>query len=67
MKEWDLILANPTGYGTGTDPTYPTYVAIMGTVFDVSGNTAYFSKNPYNGRDMLSDLEPPSPPHTQGQ
>lgn len=33
----------------GTDSTYPTYVAIMGTVFDVSGNTAYAPKNPYNG------------------
>lgn len=53
MKKCDLILANSTGCGTGTDPTYPTYVAIMGTVFDVSGNTAYSPKNPYNGRDML--------------
>lgn len=33
----------------GTDSSYPTYVAIMGTVFDVSGNTAYSPKNPYNG------------------
>ena len=33
----------------GTDSSYPTYVAIMGTVFDVSGNTAYSPRNPYNG------------------
>ena len=33
----------------GTDSSYPTYVAIMGTVFDVSGNAAYSPKNPYNG------------------
>ena len=33
----------------GTDSTHPTFVAIMGTVFDVSGNTAYAPKNPYNG------------------
>ena len=24
----------------------------MGTVFDVSGNTAYSPKNPYNGTDL---------------
>lgn len=34
---------------SGTNSSYPTYVAIMGTVFDVSGNTAYSPKNPYNG------------------
>ena len=42
-------MANLAGYGAGTDSSYPTYVAIMGTVFDVSGNTAYSPKNSYNG------------------
>ena len=44
-------------YGTGTDSSYPTYVAIMGTVFDVSGNPAYSPKNSYNGTDMPFRLE----------
>ena len=30
----------------------------MGTVFDVSGNTAYSPKNPYNGIDMQIHFEP---------
>lgn len=30
----------------------------MGTVFDVSGNTAYSPKNPYNGTDMSFHVEP---------
>ncbi|KAL9124101.1 MAG: hypothetical protein Q9175_008262 [Cornicularia normoerica] len=43
----------------GTDTSYPTYVAIMGTVFDVSGNTAYSPKNPYSvfaGKDASRAL-----------
>lgn len=47
--------------GTGTDSSYPTYVAIMGTVFDVSGNSAYSPKNPYNGTELRTSnpVEPP--------
>ena len=33
----------------GTDSAYPTYVAIKGTVFDVSGNAAYAPKASYHG------------------
>ena len=54
----DLIVANWSTHGTGTDSSYPTYVAIMGTVFDVSGNTAYSPKNPYNGTDMPIHFQP---------
>lgn len=32
----------------GSDPSYPTYVAVKGTVFDVSGNTAYAPKGSYH-------------------
>ncbi|KAL8942302.1 MAG: hypothetical protein Q9211_001448 [Gyalolechia sp. 1 TL-2023] len=32
----------------GLSPSYPTYVAIKGTVFDVSGNTAYAPKGAYH-------------------
>lgn len=35
----------------------------MGTVFDVSGNTAYSPKNPYNGTDLPFRLEPLRPLH----
>ncbi|KAI9877574.1 MAG: hypothetical protein M1830_003531 [Pleopsidium flavum] len=38
----------------GTDPAHPTYVAIKGRVFDVSGNAAYGSKGQYHG--MVSRL-----------
>ncbi|MCJ1273599.1 hypothetical protein MMC21_001392 [Puttea exsequens] len=31
----------------GTDPKYPTYVAVMGTIFDVSGNSSYAPKGSY--------------------
>lgn len=34
----------------GTDTSKPTYVAIKGTVFDVSGNASYESKGPYHGK-----------------
>jgi hypothetical protein len=33
----------------GTNPDYPTYVAIKGTVFDVSGNKAYGPEGSYKG------------------
>lgn len=33
----------------GTDPNLPTYVAIKGRVFDVSGNAAYALKGQYHG------------------
>jgi hypothetical protein len=35
---------------TGTNPDYPTYVAIKGTVFDVSGNKAYGPEGSYKGK-----------------
>ncbi len=34
---------------TGTNPDKPTYVAIKGTVFDVSKNSAYGEKGQYHG------------------
>jgi membrane-associated progesterone receptor component len=34
----------------GTDSSKPTYVAIKGTVFDVSGNAAYGVKGQYHGK-----------------
>ncbi|KIV78605.1 hypothetical protein, variant 1 [Exophiala sideris] len=42
----------------GTNPDKPTYVAIKGTVFDVSKNTAYGEKGSYRGahRPVLSSL-----------
>ena len=43
----------------GSDPAHPTYVAIMGTVFDVTGNTAYAPGASYNGSCNLR-----SPTHT---
>ncbi|KAL8859374.1 MAG: hypothetical protein Q9178_004052 [Gyalolechia marmorata] len=47
-------------------PSYPTYVAIKGTIFDVSGNTAYAPGGSYHvfaGKDpsralALSSLKP---------
>ena len=45
----------------GSDPTHPTCVGIMGTVFDVSGNPAYAPGASYNGscslRQRTYDLE----------
>jgi len=38
----------------GTNPDYPTYVAIKGTVFDVSGNKAYGPEGSYKGKSPLS-------------
>ncbi|KAL8771103.1 MAG: hypothetical protein Q9209_003274 [Squamulea sp. 1 TL-2023] len=43
----------------GTTPSYPTYVAIKGTVFDVSGNTAYAPEGSYHifaGKDASRAL-----------
>ena len=38
---------------TGTDPKYPTYVAVMGTIFDVSGNSSYAPKGSYCGNNPI--------------
>jgi hypothetical protein len=35
---------------TGTNPDYPTYVAIKGTIFDVTGNKAYGPEGSYKGK-----------------
>lgn len=42
----------------GNSSSYPTYVAIKGTVFDVSGNSAYGPNGSYHG---TSDASAPSP------
>lgn len=34
----------------GNSPSYPIYVAIMGKVFDVSGNTAYAPEGAYHSK-----------------
>ena len=34
---------------SGTNADYPTYVAIKGTVFDVTGNKAYGPEGSYKG------------------
>lgn len=36
----------------GTNEDYPTYVAIKGTVFDVSANKAYAPKASYHGTSL---------------
>ena len=46
-------------YKIGTNPDYPTYVAIKGTVFDVTGNKAYGPEGSYKG--MSKDDVPHSP------
>ena len=38
-----------TSETTGTNSDYPTYVAIKGTVFDVTGNKAYGPEGSYKG------------------
>ena len=43
----------------GTSSEHPTYVAIKGTVFDVSGNSAYAPKGGYHGeRGQPARLNP---------
>jgi hypothetical protein len=39
---------------TGTNPDYPTYVAIKGTVFDVTGNKAYGPEGSYKGKPRVA-------------
>lgn len=41
----------------GNSSTYPTYVAIKGTIFDVSGNSAYGPNGSYHGTSAA-----PAPP-----
>ena len=55
---WSLISSgNAHAYGshihTGTNPEYPTYVAIKGKVFDVTGNSAYAPRGSYHGTASL--------------
>ena len=48
-----------TRFCTGNNPDYPTYVAIKGTVFDVSGNKAYGPDGSYKGKsspDQIPDM-----------
>lgn len=44
----NLHSADVTGPGTSSE--HPTYVAIKGTVFDVSGNSAYAPNGAYHGK-----------------
>ena len=37
----------------GTNEGHPTYVAIKGTVFDVSANKAYAPKGSYHGMSVI--------------
>ncbi len=41
---------------TGTTPDHPTYVAIKGSVFDVTGNPAYAPGGAYHGKERSSLL-----------
>jgi hypothetical protein len=52
-----MVRLNP-----GTDPSRPTYVAIKGTIFDVSKNAAYAPGGQYHGKHIL-----PSPPISSSQ
>lgn len=62
----DVISLEELSQCDGTDPSKPTYVAIKGTVFDVSKNAAYAEKGQYHvfaGKDpsralALSSLKP---------
>jgi hypothetical protein len=38
----------------GTNPDYPTYVAIKGTIFDVTGNKAYGPEGSYKGKRSVT-------------
>jgi len=53
-KQWTGLLRPST---TGSEPNLPTYVAIKGRVFDVSGNAAYAPKGQYHG--MKTPFLPP--------
>lgn len=44
----------------GSNPDYPTYVAIKGTIFDVSGNKAYGPDGSYKGEFSVSSMSFPS-------
>jgi len=44
----DLITVEELSKSDGTDPNRPTLVAIKGTVFDVSKNTAYAPEGQYH-------------------
>lgn len=62
----DVITLEELSQCDGTNPNKPTYVAIKGTVFDVSKNAAYAEKGQYHvfaGKDpsralALSSLKP---------
>ncbi|KAK2753934.1 hypothetical protein FQN54_007293 [Arachnomyces sp. PD_36] len=45
-------------HDAGKDPNGKTYVAIKGTVFDVTGNSAYGPQGQYNGTSTPSGLDP---------
>ncbi len=48
---WVAAANRPNNAGTIED--HPTYVAIKGTVFDVSANKAYAPKASYHGRFII--------------
>lgn len=48
----------------GTNPDYPTYVAIKGTVFDVTGNKAYGPDGSYKGELYPRHTLRQTPAHT---
>ncbi|KAL9127104.1 MAG: hypothetical protein Q9217_003954 [Psora testacea] len=50
----DLISVEELSKCDGTREGYPTYVAIMGTVFDVSGNKAYAPGASYHSTPFLN-------------
>ncbi|RMY76617.1 hypothetical protein D0863_01835 [Hortaea werneckii] len=55
----DIISVEYLGKCDGTNPDYPTYVAIKGTVFDVTGNKAYGPEGSYKvfaGKDASRAL-----------
>ncbi|KAI7498678.1 hypothetical protein KC357_g171 [Hortaea werneckii] len=55
----DIISVEYLSKCDGTNPDYPTYVAIKGTVFDVTGNKAYGPEGSYKvfaGKDASRAL-----------
>ncbi|GAB1727011.1 hypothetical protein NU195Hw_g3864t1 [Hortaea werneckii] len=55
----DVISVDYLSKCDGTNPDYPTYVAIKGTVFDVTGNKAYGPEGSYKvfaGKDASRAL-----------